>query len=68
MGVRIVVGEGESARDALRRLKKEMHHASVPYELHWHSYYISDGEHRRSAKGRAKRKARSVGWLRLWKL
>jgi ribosomal protein S21 len=60
MGVRVVVREGESVRDALRRLKKAVHHASVPHELHWHSYFISRGQDRRAAKGRAKRKARSA--------
>jgi ribosomal protein S21 len=66
MGVRVVVGDGESVREAFRRLKKAMHHASVQYELDWHSYYISPGEHRRAAKGRAKRKAQAWGRRRQW--
>jgi hypothetical protein len=41
-----------------------MQHARVAYELYWHSFYISAGEHRRAAKGRAKRKAKILGWLR----
>ena len=66
MGVRVVVGDGESVQEAFRRLKKAMYHASIQYELDWHAYYISPGEHRRAAKGRAKRKARAWGWRRQW--
>ncbi len=68
MSVRVEVGEDESVRDALGRLKKKMHHASVEYEVHWHSFYISPGEHRRAAKGRAKRKAGAAERRRRWAL
>jgi ribosomal protein S21 len=61
MSVRVVVHEGEPVREALLRLRRAMHHASVEYERHWHSYFISTGEHRRAAKGRAKRKAQAAG-------
>jgi ribosomal protein S21 len=62
MRLRVVVREGETVKEALRRLKKVMFHASVPYELNWHSYYVSPGEHRRAAKGRAMRIARIAGF------
>ena len=64
MGVRVEVTDGESVTDALRRLKRGILHERVTYELYWHSFYISPGQHRRAAKGRAKRKAKILGWMR----
>ena len=60
MGVRVVVGDGEPVGAALRRLKKQLERAGVPWEVRRRSYFASGTELRRAKAFRKRFKAREA--------
>jgi ribosomal protein S21 len=66
MGVRVVVSEGESIKQALARLRREMQDACVFDELMIHADFDSHGTKRRLKQRLAKQRSQDlVIWERL---
>jgi len=54
----VVIQEGESLENALRRFKRKVQQEDIIKEIKKHSYYLKPGEKRRTKQALARKRAR----------
>ena len=54
----VVIQEGESLENALRRFKRRVQHEDIIKEIKKHSFYLKPGERRRAKAALARKRAR----------
>ncbi len=54
----VVVQEGESLENALRRFKRKVQQEDIIKEIKKHSFYLKPGERRRAKEALARKRAR----------
>ena len=54
----VIIQEGESLENALRRFKRKVQQEDIIKEIKKHSYYMKPGERRRTKQALARKRAR----------
>jgi small subunit ribosomal protein S21 len=54
----VIIQEGESLENALRRFKRKVQQEDIIKEIKKHSYYLKPGEKRRTKQALARKRAR----------